>query len=469
MILEDPNLETMAAKITSSHLPQIYLPEPASTINRALKAIRKKPGLASKLLKTAIIWVAKLKYPLSLATLLESLGMVGEYQPVEVDASVIDWCDGLVMVDEGNSYVHLAPYKIDEEAKIVWRGSYDTTIRMLASTCLNYILLGKFGHGCRETEEELIRLLAAHPFLKYAARCSAYHRIDVCGIQSSYANSEPERDENFKVASFSEIWADNGSQDGQPDTKMVSLNDLNDAGGKDVQDGDTDRKRVQNPSVTSEPGYQDITETLLEKPNFLLALQIHLYRDQAAAPFANQWAVHKEKINSVSKLQKAARFGLTSVVDKLATNSSDQCEKDSEGSTALHEAAKEGFEDVIERLLRDDSASALVMNDYKETPMHLAKARGHHKAFSIIFEKACAGIRHHKAFSIIFKSISYFPPMVDDENYDKFITYYSIHNSGISNDPKRSKEMALINAINLQKKDVVFILLRGGVDPNCRD
>ena len=474
MMLGGPNLEVMPGKIASSYLSQIYSPEPASTIKWALEAIGNEPDCAGVLSKTAIIWVAKLKQPLSLAALLESLSMVGDNQPVEVDGSVIDRCGGLVMIDEGNSCVHLAPYKIDEAAKEIWPKSYHNTVCMLASTCLDYLMLEEFGGGCRETEELLIRLLAAHPFLDYAARCWAYHRRDICELQSSQANGEPERDNNFNVARFPEIWADNGSQEGQPDPEMLSSNNVDDdAGEKDLQDDETGRMRLQNPSVTSGPGIQDITETLLEKPNFLLALQILLYRDKAAAPFANQWAVHKEKINCMSKLHKAARFGLTALVDKLATNSSDLCEKDSEGSTALHEAAKEGFEDVIERLLKDDSSSALVMNDYKKTPMHLAKARGHHKAFSIIFEKVCAAIRHHKAFSIIFGKASagissrYY--VVEDENGDNFITYYSIHNSGITNDPKRSKEIALTNAINLRKEDVVFILLRGGVDANCRD
>lgn len=394
MILEIPNLEIIGSKFTSSYLSQIYLPQPAPTIKRALEAIGKKTGRTGELSKVAIIWLAKLKRPLSLAALLECLSIGGEHQPNGgVDASVIDWCDGLVMVDVGNSYVHLAPYEIDEATQDIWSESYNTTCCMLASTCVNYLMLEEFGHGCRETEEELIRLLAAHPFLDYAARCWAYHRRDICGLQSSHANGEPERDDNFKVARFPEISADNGSQDGQPDTKVLSLSNFdNEAGENDAQDDDIDRKMVQNTSVTSGPAIQDITETLLEKPNFTLALRILLYRDKTAAPSAHRWAVHKEKIKSMSKLQKAARFGLTALVDKWATNSSDLCEKDSEGCTALHEAAKEGFEDVIERLIKDDSSSALVMNDCKKTPMHLAMAQGHHGAFSTLWEKACAGL-----------------------------------------------------------------------------
>ena len=188
----------------------------------------------------AIIWIVKLKHPLSLAALLGSLSIGGEYHPAEVDASVINRCDGLVMVDTGSSCVHLAPYEIDEAAKDIWPGSYDATVCMLAAACLNYLTLEEFGSGCRETEEELIQLLAAHPFLDYAARYRAYHTRDVCEIQSSHANGEP--------------------------------------------DDDNDTKGVQNPRVTSGPRIQKIAETLLETPNSLLALQILLYRDKAAAP-----------------------------------------------------------------------------------------------------------------------------------------------------------------------------------------
>ena len=164
----------------------------------------------------------------------------------------------------------------------------------------------------------------------------------------------------------------------------------------------------------------------------------------------------------MSGLQKAARFGLTALIDTWAPNSLEICEKDSEGSTALHEAAKEGFEDVIERLIEDDSLSTLVTNNYKKTPMHLAMARGHHGAFSILFEKACVGLRRE----VLWRDCATFANVEDD---DEFITYYSIHNSGISNDPKRSKEIALTNAINLRKRDVVFMLLHAGVDADCRD
>ena len=415
---------------------------------------------------------------LSLAALLASLSIGGEHQPVGVDASVIDWCDGLVMVDEGNSYVHLAPYEIDGAAKHIWSESYDTTVCMLASTCVNYLMLEEFGCGCQEYEEDLIRRLAAHPFLDYAARCWAHHRRDVCELQSGQRTGEPECNENFEIARCPEIQPNNGSRDGEPHTKVLSVNDLDgDAGEKYVRDDDT-------AGITYRPGIQDITETMLEKPNFLLALQILLYKDEIAAPFANQWAVHKEKINSMSKLHKAARFGLTALVDKWATNSSDLYEKDSEGSTALHEAAKEGFEDVIERLLKDDSSSAPMMNDYSKTPMHLAMARGHHGAFSILLEEACQGLwreelrkeelrkeelrkeelrrgelnwrwwlaRDHSAFA-------------DVEDSDELIIYYSTQNSGVSNKPTRSKEIALLNAIDLRKGGVVFILLNAGVDP----
>ena len=439
----------------------------------------------------AIIWIANLKQPLPLAALLESLSVGKGHRPAELDASVVDRCDGLVMVDEGTSCVHLALYEIDETAKEIWPGSYDSTVCMLATTCLNYLMLAEFGSGCLETEEELIQLLAAHPFLNYAARCWAYHTRDACEIQFGHANAKPERDQKLESVMAPGTEADDSSQGGEPDVKVLPLNDSNgNACEEDVENDDTDMKGMQNPSMTSGPAIQENAETFLETPNSLLALQILLYRDKAAAPFPNQWAVHKEKINSMSKLQKAARFGLTTLVDKWAPNSLDLCEKDSEGSTALHEAAKEGFEDVIERLAKYNSLLILMTNDYKKTPMHLAMARGHHKAFSILFEMACAGVWEVGLAEFWRERVEGDRPLrdryqreslrkerlrrdhamfVNVEGGDEFITSYSIHNSGISNDPKRSREIALTKAINLRKEAVVFILLHTGVDGNCRD
>ena len=481
MILASPNLEILGKMTSSSYLSQIYLPRPAPTIKRALETIVESP--ADELSKMAIIWIAKLKHPLSLAALLGSLSIGGGYYPAEVDASVLDRCDGLVMVDEGSSCVHLAhfaPYEIDEAAKRIWPGSYNSTVCMLAATCLQYLMLEEFGSGCRETEEELIQLLAARPFLDYAARCWAHHIRDDCNIQSSNAHGESEREDSFEAAKSLGISANSGSQDGEPDVKKLSMNDFNgDAGEKNVLNDDNDTKGVQDLRLTSGPRIQEIAETFLGTPNSLLALQIYLYRDEAAAPFANQWAVHKEKINSMTKLQKAARFGLTALIDKWAPNSLDLCEKDSEGSTTLHEAAKEGIEDVIERLTKDDSMSTLVTNNYRKTPMHLAMVRGHHRAFDFLFEKACAEFgRELLRRKELERNRSGRDPLgrqrlkrdramfANAENSDEFITYYY---SGISNDPKRSKEIALINAINLRKEGVVFILLHAGVDGNCRD
>ena len=245
-----------------------------------------------------------------------------------------------------------------------------------------------------------------------------------------------------------------------------------------------------NPSVTSGFVIQDISEALFERPNFLLALQILLYRNNAATLFPNQWPAHKEKINSMSKSQKGARFELTILVDKWAPNSLELCEKDSEGSTALHEAAKEGFEDVIERLTKDNSSSTFVTNDYKKTLMHLIMARGHRRAFSILFEKACAGFWREGLAEFWRERVEGDRPWGDRlekeslrkerlrgdhamfanaEDGDEFVTYYSIHTSGALNDLKRCKELALINAIHLLKEAVVFILLHAGVDGNCRD
>ena len=166
------------------------------------------------------------------------------------------------------------------------------------------------------------------------------------------------------------------------------------------------------------------------------------------------------------------------------------CEKDSEGSAALHAAAKEGFGDVIERLTKDDSSSTLVTNGYKKTLMLLVVARGHPRALGILIGKACAGFWRGGLAEFWREMVEGDRPCRDSfekesirkerlrrhqamfasaEDGDEFIVYNSIYTSGIPNDPKRSKEIALINAIHLRKEAVVFILLHAGVNSNCRD
>ena len=163
----------------------------------------------------------------------------------------------------------------------------------------------------------------------------------------------------------------------------------------------------------------------------------------------------------------------------------DLCEKDSESSSALHEAAKAVFEAVIERLTKDDSSSTLVTNGYKQTLMLLVVARGHHGPCIILFENACAelwrgGLAEFWREMVEGDRLERESPgkerlrgdhavFASAEDGDEFNTYYSIVTSGIPNNPNRSKDIALINAIHLRKEAVVFVLLPASVDSNCRD
>lgn len=455
MIQRERNLVELGSVIVLRSLLRKLPSKSADFIKMTLKAMENKSHVAGELSKTAMIWLTNLKQPLSLAALVESLKLMGEFHSQEVD-KVIDWCRGLAVVDEGNSYVHLAPYDVNEVVRDLWAESYDTAVFKFASTCVNYLLLEKFGCGYCDTEERLIRLLEMHPFLFYAARSWAHHGRDAYNLQFSRTNAESNDDNTVEIAISTNSYADKDTRVGESIKKAASTYDDGDASKKDAQEDFTDQKNVESSGIKSRLGIQDVAERLLGKPNIRLALQILLYRDDTTTPLATQWAAHKEKIDSMSNLHKAARFGLTTLVNEWAANNLKACERDSEGLTPLHEAAKEGFEDVIELLLKNNM-SPLAMNNYKKNPMHYAKRRGHHRAFSILFEKACAVIKGN------------YGEFKDIEDEEGFIIYYSVHKNGISDDPERSKEVAMTKAIKLKKEDVAIVLLHGGVDANCKD
>lgn len=456
MISVKPNqarIDTRALRYLFWTLPS----KPENIIRRALEAVEKKVAGAGEISKTAIIWLTTLKRPLSLAALVESLNMVIDSHSEKVDDSVLDWCDELAVMDEGNSCVHLAHNAIDEVAKDLWANSYHAEMFKLVLACMKYLLLQEFERGCCETEEELIQLLEAHPFLDYAARTWAHHRRDACDFPSDHTTMVSKDRDTNEIASSQVIYDEKGFQDGEPIVKANPSDHDGDTNHNNVDGDDVDKKSAHTSVVESRSDGQNIATRLLETPNIRLALQVLLYRDKAAVPFANQWAVHQEKINSMSKVHIAARFGVTALIDEWAADSAGACEQDSEGSNPLHEAAKEGFEDVLERLLKDKRLSVLGMNIYKKTPLHYAKARGHPRSFSLMFENACMDIR---------KDYNEFLKIEDGED---FIPYYSINCNGISDNPERSKELALIKAINRQKEDLAIVLLSGDVDPSCKD
>jgi ankyrin repeat protein len=400
--------------------------EPSAVVEIALRELVEQQASNPTAAKT-LIWLANMKRPLSLTELCHSLA-VQNRNPPELDKDLIagegttvDCCEGLAIFDRGSSLVQLAPYNIKDIAKRCLPDLYNEEVSALAIACLNYLLLPEFETGPCKTEEDLVNLLREYPFLDYAARWWAYHVRDA-------------QDVYFQSDNTHKKYAQGSS-------------DRNSLKSDEVQGSDKHNEDDCNPTT-------NLTYLFGKFQNIFLAMQVYLYKDCATPIPADRWDTLLKKVETMTRLHIAARFGMTLLIDKIAV---DGIAADSEGSIPLHEAAKEGFNDVVARLLKTTHTPVAVMDHYNKTPMHYALAGGHTGIFAALFERACSDLG-----TTSFREI-------DDAG--EFVTFYCASNESSckSDNGQRSKEIAMMNAIKRGKSAVIDVLLRAGADPSCKN
>ncbi|MCJ1249067.1 hypothetical protein MMC30_006289 [Trapelia coarctata] len=400
--------------------------QPAAIAKKALIELVDRQRRASlHLARTTLIWLANHKEPLSIAALLDSLAVKNQ-NPLESrdrafnprEDALLDSCEGLAVVDHDNNLVRLAQDGFKDAAKDCWPAVYHNRLIVLSMTCLKYLLLKDFEGGYLKSEEKLGELLCGYAFLHYAAHYWSRH---------------------VRETADEDVQANDSEESDIPNEDSPTTGDFG------VVQGDT-----------SIPTVQSLTESLLERSgNVSLALQVLLYDEYEALRTPDRWERLLRKVDSALQLHVAARFGLLSVVHKLAANDEAVSKLDSENSTALHEAAKEGFEDVVARLL-EANASATAKDCHGKTPMHYAQARGHTGVFDLLLERACEG------YVEAWDNEEQLP--WGDEDMDGLFAFYgSDHSSAAKESGQHSKERALIVASKWGKTAVAFALIVSGV------
>lgn len=161
-------------------------------------------------------------------------------------------------------------------------------------------------------------------------------------------------------------------------------------------------------------------------------------------------------MTSISKLQLASRWGLTFLVTEIVEETPRAVfDADDRSSTALHEAVKGGFKNIVMGLLAGGSLVDARDVDGK-TPLDYAFEEQKPEILNVLLE---AHLGDGSKVQI-------------DHIRDEMITYYCQNRSGIKNLDRdfRFRELTMLLAIEshdeLQAKVAMF-LLEKGTDPSC--
>lgn len=88
---------------------------------------------------------------------------------------MVDFCLGLVTVDEGSSVIRLVHYTVQE----FFRGNLDQTFPLgeqtIAELSITYLLTEPFTRGCCPDQISILAVISHYPFIRYAAQLWGYH------------------------------------------------------------------------------------------------------------------------------------------------------------------------------------------------------------------------------------------------------------------------------------------------------
>ena len=194
----------------------------------------------------------------------------------------------------------------------------------------------------------------------------------------------------------------------------------------------------------------DIRRFLQQQMSLALSLQVSEY-DPEGDP--RTLAIDSGRFLGLSELQIASRHGLAAVVeDVLRMNPNVVSNQDGYGRTALHEAARAGWEDIVTMLI-DNGADLALLDDEKKTPFVYAAECGHAKVISILEEHYVRGDHHKQELE---------EALCDAAEAGKTEVVKELLDLGLSPDANKSGITAMAAASLKGHKQIVRLLLKKG-------
>ncbi|KAI0187860.1 ankyrin repeat-containing domain protein [Xylaria flabelliformis] len=180
--------------------------------------------------------------------------------------------------------------------------------------------------------------------------------------------------------------------------------------------------------------------------HYLFALQLYFYTKEDPCRPPMSWS-------AFCRLQIAARWGFIWLVQQILEEMPEEISKcDSKASTALHEASKRGFTEII-KILLEKTPPVDCFDAEGKTPLEYALENGHSETFIRLF---------NAQVTTSAKSIS-------NEMVSK---YCRIRHRHYDVDDRRFRELTVLQIISKddeQQTNVLSFLLATGTDPNCVD
>ena len=83
---------------------------------------------------------------------------------------ILDCCQGLVLVDKGNSIIRFVHYSVQQYLHEHQDRIFPTGNQTIAEMLMTYLLFDTFALGCREDEDEILTLISSNVVVKYAVQ-----------------------------------------------------------------------------------------------------------------------------------------------------------------------------------------------------------------------------------------------------------------------------------------------------------
>lgn len=369
-------------------------------LNISLELLRhnKRPSGMDHIPKTIILWLLASDCVLSFEALKASLSTVlqylalPDYKPSDHSfLEVVNCCEPFVVIGGGNNLLRLNREFAQNRPSILAIWPNEASQVALAVAKTSLGFLSNHGDGLCGTERDIVRLFRRHPFLEHAATWPTYIR------QLTWIEGE-------ELASAMQL----------------------------------------SKTLFSHPG------------NLLFAAQIYFYINAQDTRSDLSWGNFNSWMTSISKFQLASRWGLTFLVTEIVEETPRAVfDADDRSSTALHEAVKGGFKNIVMGLLAGGSLVDAHDVDGK-SPLDYAFEEQKPEILNVLLE---AHLGDGSKVQI-------------DHIRDEMITYYCQNRSGIKNLDRdfRFRELTMLLAIEshdeLQAKVAMF-LLEKGTDPSC--
>ncbi|ODA83002.1 hypothetical protein RJ55_01511 [Drechmeria coniospora] len=454
---------------------------PGKIVAQDLRGLDGDASLTGRLARTTLTWLSLTPYPPSLRVLEPVLSAacsdLCDAQPSFSTQHVLHRLRGHVMVDHGNSLIHISDLTRDVMAE-VWSGQNQDVVRTMAVLCLDTIERSDIKSVLRPdvTEESMKTLLLEDPLLDHALRCWSFY----C--------REQQRQLPSGLSEHASLEGDDAAA--EPSCLAVASDD----------DADCPVDGAWTMVDTIESRLQQLFCESLVLPVVFASAFFHPVPEEAGLGFREL----QSRIASMSNLHLAVRLGSVTLVEAaLALSAYSDDIRYGEGLTALHEAARRGFEDVGARLL-SAGASSGALDESNRTPVHYAGGSRSHGLFMQLFEDFCR--RHYGGKDDRWHRGDYDDPAVNDDileliigdltiripRLEAFCRRYRGGKDDISEQAiwdvteqipryvqcvtpngqpyEAKRDMALLNAVKQGKHKVChFLLMCGQADANCCD